>query len=260
VLAVIVALVSSCTPTERRADDQRSTPKRAREAPSYPPVLADSEDCGSCGRDQHGACDIVRYGPCAHGPEGVSDECEYRVPCDERCCDRFPLLGGVALVRPEKPLYSGDWPDPRIEVARVPRDSAGLLVRVTELDEEQRLVHVKTLAVAPPAACKGALDDLRGVVLWAGVEPKHLQRPSKACAQAVYALDDPEDKNPGINKGDYEYPFDPSPFGDARVVKAWNWIDYPPASGDSAGAYAGAMVEHIVLPEQVGEFENYDFC
>ena len=51
-------------------------------------------------------------------------------------------------------MYSNEWADPRIEVARIPRDSAGLLVRVAELDEKEPLVHVKTLAVALPAACK----------------------------------------------------------------------------------------------------------
>lgn len=251
-LVVLVTLaVAACT------GDQPNLGSHPKEPPTFPPVEAgDEERCSKCMRNEPGLCRLEERGYCAGGPKGVSEVCFYEVPCDETCCDRFPIVGGFALVRPGRWLWERDFTalEDHRKVARIP--DGGLLVRVVGIDQDKiedgkigPYVEVKTLGLPSPGACKGVVDDLAGVILWAWVSPKDLKPAPKACRDAAYALDASDGREYGIYgrlDGRDAIEFDPAPYGDARVIKAETLINYPARSGDSGDA-AGVIIDHIVL-------------
>jgi hypothetical protein len=261
-LALMLALgVAACTePIEklvRRARDSSDSGRRhPQEPPTFPPVAAGEEDCGECMRNEFGLCRFERGAYCPGLPVEITEECMYEVACDESCCDRFPIVGGVALVRPGARLMDFD-DEETAEVARIPQSSRGLLVRVEDIyesEDEDGIVQVeivvKTLGQRSPSVCTGFVEDLDGVVLQAHVAPSDLQRAPEACRAAVYALGEPDTPgNAYDSKERYKYRFDATPYGDARVIKAWTSIDHPCRKPGCYGNDAGQLFKHIVLDE-----------
>jgi hypothetical protein len=259
-VALAVALgVAACVEPIEDLQGRRAQPDLGRypqEPPTFSPVRAGGDDCGACIRNEFGLCRLNEGSYCPGLPREITEECMYEVPCDERCCDRFPIAGGVALVRPGARLWD-QQPHEQIEVARIPERSGGLLVRVAniyELEHEDERVEVEidvqTLGLRPPTACKGVVEDLDGVVLRAHVDPRDLQPvPQKTCLDAVYALGEPDSPGYAYDGERYKFEFDEGPYGDdVRVIKAWTLFYYPThPSHEPYGNDAGQLFKHIVL-------------
>ena len=201
-----VLMITACAEAEpgRRDDTRSSQPESGShppEEPQLPPVAAGTEDCEQCIHNEFGQCRYERRSYCPRGPKGTDSACLYLVPCAETCCDRFPIEGGLALVRPGRSLRANEY-ESDVEIARVPASSRGLLVRVTYIDNNQDgdniqddEIVVATIGLHPPRACEGVVDDLDGVRLEARVNLQDLQAAPEACSEAVHALGEPD--NPG---------------------------------------------------------------
>ncbi|PRQ08834.1 hypothetical protein [Enhygromyxa salina] len=249
---VLMLGVPACTgPSAREQVGHEQPPSSAQhpsEPPSFPPVTLDQPECQACIRNDIGQCRLERMGYCPGGPKNTHEACEYEVECPKRCCERFPILGGVALVRPGKSVWDFGYQREPFEVARVPRSSRGLLVRVMDIDDDH--VQVRSIGAATPDACTNVLDDLRGVILWLDVKPGDLKPAPKTCSAAVYAIGDLDNQDYALRSdGTYALEFDAAAYGEARVVKAYTPIEYPRREGDDNAFISGVTIEHIVLPQ-----------
>jgi hypothetical protein len=216
----IVVSLASC---ESRGDAH--IPKR---------IPADHKDCrncvlakGTCGLSVRYACD--------------GDMCAREVPCDPECCDRFPIPGAVARIRPDAGLrIDPNFAEPR-EIARVPKGDLGLLVRVSDTSP----IRLSTIGARPDACTGEAIEDLRGVELWITAEPGDLEPVSEACSAAVNALeitnDDRRDPPPEV----------------VRYARRWISLYYPDLDPDfGSPMQAGRLFEVVVLPPD-GELREH---
>ena len=163
-MALVLLLTCACT----RSSSEREEPEPVS-------IAVGARGCDECSFGPEGQCHLDEGE--THVKPGESPR-DHRVPCDASCCDRFPILGGVALLRPGKPLFDDAWSGLPVKVAHVPRGRSGLLVRITALPDESYAtsrLQVETVG-ARPEACAPALDDLRDVILEGAVESSHLER------------------------------------------------------------------------------------
>ncbi len=226
-MALVLLLTCACT----RSSSEREEPEPVS-------IAVGARGCDECSFGPEGQCHLDEGE--THVKPGESPR-DHRVPCDASCCDRFPILGGVALLRPGKPLFDDAWSGLPVKVAHVPRGRSGLLVRITALPDESYAtsrLQVETVG-ARPEACAPALDDLRDVILEGAVESSHLERVTDECAAAVYAAhDEPEGApDPGaqtIAVGTYlEYPFTPEDPNERHGTDAGRLINSISLSSDT---------------------------
>jgi hypothetical protein len=222
-LALLLLACTSTAPEGKQAEREK-----APDAPAL--VLADAPGCDECTFGPEGQCHIDEGDPHVQLGERPRD---HRTPCAAACCDRFPIRGGLALLRPGKPLFDDAWSDSPITVARVPRGPSGLIVRITAIPDEDDAtsrLQVETVGTRPEA-CAPALDDLPGVILRGAVESSHLGPVTDECTAAIYAAHDqtPRDPHPGrptVVAGTLlGYPFNPEDAEEIRNTDAGRLID-----------------------------------
>ncbi|KIG13520.1 hypothetical protein DB30_07968 [Enhygromyxa salina] len=247
-LGLATALACTAPSPDKREPEPASLGHHSSEPPTFPAVTGDQAECQECTRNDIGQCRLERLGYCPGGPKGTHEACEYEVECPESCCKRFPLVGGVALVRPGRSVWDFGYQREPVEVARVPTSSRGLLVRVMSIYDDH--VQVRTIGAATPKVCTKVVDDLRGAILWLDVKPSDLSPVPKACSAAAYAIGDLDNQDYALHSdGTYELEFDPASHGEARVVKARTPVDFPLRPGDQTEFSAGVIIDFIELPK-----------
>ena len=101
--ALSIGLALGVVACRKKDPDLGSFPQ---ELPDLDAVAGGTDDCNECIHNEFGQCRFEAWDYCPGGPRGVDEACAYFVPCEESCCDRFPIVGGVALVRPGRQLLA----------------------------------------------------------------------------------------------------------------------------------------------------------
>jgi hypothetical protein len=220
-----LAVVGCQTQTERSGDGRPDFPDR---------IEASDTKCENCMGTRDTCVLHVRYG-CEDG------SCGDEIPCDPSCCERFPIEGGYAIVRPGAQLRRYEQ-----EIGRVPEGELGLLVAVSDLSPPR----LESLGFLPEACAGEALDDLENIELWMGAAVEDLRPVSDACEKAVVGELSRREQN-GVEEGD-------PPAEVRRYIRQWTSLSYPepdelssrPGHRAEFGSrmQAGRVVRHIPLP------------
>jgi hypothetical protein len=182
-LLVVTCMASLACSREPIADAPPSREALESTRPVFqppPPIELGAPDCAACWIDETGSCHLEILDAC---DPGVPGQCEHSIPCEASCCDRFPIRGAVAKLRPGKPMFEDAAQDRKLEVLRAPAH-AGVLVLITAIADSGSPVYVDTISGAP-TACTSALDELNGVRLMGTVDSADLEPVSPDCASAA---------------------------------------------------------------------------
>jgi hypothetical protein len=196
--------------------------------PDFPErIEASNTDCQRCKGTRDTCSLFVRWG-CEDG------SCGDEIPCDPSCCDRFPIEGGYAIVRPGAQLHRYEH-----QLGRVPEGELGLLVFINDLDPTR--LDLRSLGFLPEACAGEALDDLENIELWMSAAVEDLRPVSEACEKAVVRelsqreqtrLEEDRDPPPEVR----------------RYIRQWKDLSFPEVDEFGARSQAGRVVRHLPLP------------